>query len=169
VNVTRADRHRLEAIVPDRSRPTSFGPLKKAAAPLRSHTAHAIEACGEEMAGAVRGSAHDYKCRGTITVFATLTILDSPSVATCGVIPTRRSFASSTRTDPGGESDPRHRRQLCDPHASEGALTAGPAPKLDVQFHPTSASRLHAVEGFYTKQTCVTSSLRVVDMGYSAD
>src|SRR6202165_3412432 len=37
---------------------------------------------------------------------------------------------------PGGKSDPRHRRQLCDPQASEGAPMAGPASPLDVPLHP---------------------------------
>src|SRR6202790_1821806 len=54
---------------------------------------------------------------------------------------------------PGGKSDPRHRRQLCHPQASEGAPMAGPASPLDVPLHPTSASWLNAVEGFFSKLT----------------
>src|SRR6202790_718232 len=55
---------------------------------------------------------------------------------------------------PGGKSDPRHRRQLCDPQASEGAPMAGPAsPRWTFHFTPTSASWLNAVEGFFSKLT----------------
>jgi hypothetical protein len=68
VNVTQADRHRLEAIVSDRSasqhvwRATSFWPLPKAAVPPRSLFGQ-IEACGVEMAGAVHGGG----CRRVVT------------------------------------------------------------------------------------------------------
>jgi hypothetical protein len=48
---------------------------------------------------------------------------------------------------PGWESNPRHRRQLCDPQASEGPPMVGPASSLDVPLHPTS------VEGFFAKLT----------------
>ena len=37
---------------------------------------------------------------------------------------------------PCGKSDPRHRRQLCDPQASKGAPMAGAASPLDVPLHP---------------------------------
>ena len=37
---------------------------------------------------------------------------------------------------PCGKSDPRHRRQLCDPQTSKGAPLAGAASPLDVPLHP---------------------------------
>ena len=35
----------------------------------------------------------------------------------------------------GSKGDPRHRRQLCDPQASEGTKMAGPASPLDIPLH----------------------------------
>lgn len=82
---------------------------------------------------------HDYKRHGTTRCSLPSTPSTAPSsAATCSATATRSSFASSTHrgAGPGRESNPRHRRQLCDPQASEGTPMAGSASPLDLPLHP---------------------------------
>jgi hypothetical protein len=78
---------------------------------------------------------HDYKRHGTTTLFAALNILRPQHAAPSpsGVHPLPQHDRGAA---PGGKSNPRHRRQLCDPQASEGAPMAGAASALDVPLHP---------------------------------
>ena len=83
---------------------------------------------------------HDYKRHGTTTLFAALNILDGTVIGRNMQRHRHQEFIRFLNTiggaGPGGKSDPRHRRQLCDPQASEGAPMAGPASPLDVPLHP---------------------------------
>ena len=81
---------------------------------------------------------YDYKRHGTTTLFAALTSWMAPSsAATCSAIaPGVHPLPQYDRgAGPCGKSDPRHRRQLCDPQASKGAPMAGAASPLDVPLH----------------------------------
>ena len=87
---------------------------------------------------------HDYKRHGTTTLFAALNILDGtrhwPQHAASsppGVHPLPQRDRGA---GPRGESDPCHRRQLCDPQAPKGAPMAGAASPLD---GPTSPRPQH--------------------------
>jgi hypothetical protein len=161
VNVTRADRHRLEAIVSDRSGPTSFGPLPKAAALLRSCTALALEAYGVEMAGAIRGgdarlqmSRHHHDVRNPQHPRQPIgrNMRRHPHQAFIRFLNTVEEQTPVGKVihaivdNYATHRHPKVRQRLAR------------HPSWTFNFTPTSASWLHAVEGFYTKQTCVTSS-----------
>jgi hypothetical protein len=74
-------------------------------------------------------------------------VIDTPSQRRCGQRKQDRGAG------PSRECNPRHRRQLCDPQAFEGAPMAGLASLLDVPLHPDLPSWLNAVEGFFAKLT----------------
>src|SRR3954447_18818441 len=49
----------------------------------------------------------------------------------------------------GRKGDPCHRRQLCDPQASEGSRLAAPAPPLDLPLHPDFGILAQRRRGFF--------------------
>ena len=99
---------------------------------------------------------HEYKRHGTTTLFAALNVLDG-TVIGCNMQGHRHQefirFLNTIEEQVPAGNGPRHRRQLCDAQASEGAPMAGPASPLDVPLRPTPASWLNAVEGFFAKLT----------------
>jgi hypothetical protein len=82
---------------------------------------------------------HDYKRHGTTTLFAALNVLDGTVIGRNMQRHRHQEFIrflNHRAAGSGRESNPRHRRQLCDPQASEGAKMAGPASALDIPLHP---------------------------------
>jgi hypothetical protein len=83
---------------------------------------------------------HDYKRHSTTTLFAALNVLDGTVIGRNMQRHRHQEFIRFLNTiegqvpDPKG--DPRHRRQLRDPQASEGAPMAGTASPLDLPLHP---------------------------------
>src|SRR6266852_4972384 len=79
---------------------------------------------------------HDYKRNGTTTLFAALNVLDGTVIGQHAPAPGVHPLSQRRRVaGAGAKGDPRHRRQLCDPQASEGAKMAGPASPLDIPLH----------------------------------
>ena len=100
---------------------------------------------------------HDYIRNGTTTLFAALNVLDGSVIGQCMQRHRHQEFLRFLnrleRDDPGRQAGPRGPGQLRQPQAPQGPGVAGPAPALDLPFHPTSASWLNAVEGFFAKLT----------------
>ena len=100
---------------------------------------------------------HDYKRHGTTTLFAALNVLDGTVIGRNMQRHRHQEFIRFLNTVeaqvPVGKGDPRHRRQLRHPQASEGARLARRHPRWTFHFTPTSASWLNAVEGFFAKLT----------------
>jgi hypothetical protein len=108
------------------------------------------------MAEGVEGLTRDKTCKpgkppptGTVQRVVNLALGPLPGGTThwTGRMLAKAAGVSLRSEGPGWESNPRHRRQLCDPQASEGPPMVGPASSLDVPLHPTS------VEGFFAKLT----------------
>jgi hypothetical protein len=76
---------------------------------------------------------HDYKRHGTST---SLTAPSSAAACSAMAIRVHPLPQHDRGPGPGAKSDPRHRRQLCDPQASEGPPMTGPVSPLDVPLHP---------------------------------
>ena len=83
---------------------------------------------------------HDYKRHGTTTLFAALNVLDGSVIGRNMQRHRHQEFIRFLNTIeaqvPVGKADPRHRRQLCHPQASQGARLARQASALDIPLHP---------------------------------
>ena len=90
--------------------------------------------------GRVGTMTHDYKRHGTTTLFAALNVLDGTVIGrnmqrlpAPGIHPLPECYRGAGA---GPKVDPRHRRQLCNPQASEGGPMARPSSPLDLPLHP---------------------------------
>jgi len=97
---------------------------------------------------------HDYKRHGTTTLFAALNILDALSSAATWQRHRHQEFIRFVQYDrgagPAGKVINASRRQLHNPQTSKVRQWLARL-ALDLPLHPTSASWLNAVEGFFGK------------------
>ena len=82
---------------------------------------------------------HDYKRHGTTTLFAALTLLDGTIIGRNMQRHRHQEFIPLPQhhrgAGAGAKANPRHRRQLRNPQAPEGAPMVGSASPLDLPLH----------------------------------
>jgi len=116
----------------------------------RSHPA----GCDEE--GRAGTMTHDYERHGVTTLFAALDVLEGKVIGPVHEAPSHQEFIrflKSLRREYQEKNDPHHRRQTMHPQASRRHAVARKTSAFVFPLHPTSASWLNAIEGFFAKLT----------------
>ena len=115
---------------------------------------------------------HDYKRRGTTTLFAALDVLEGKVIGRCMQRHRHQEFIRLPRCGRGGGSGgqdrPRDPGQLCRPQAPEGPCLARPPPALDLPLHPDLSLVAQCRRGLLRqarKTPAPTRRVRIADRG----